>query len=209
VSPVRDTLIEARRSPLDPVHRRGQALGLSRRARPRQASHAVTDAHDVKTIAVVGATGLQDSAVTRKLLREGWRVRALTRDPNGQRARDLAALGAEVMGSDAADPASLERSFAGVHGVYSVQNHHIAGYEGEVRQGRNVADVVARAGVAHLVYASAGTGIAGTGIGSWETKVEVAEHARRSGAPLTVLRPMAFMELMTERKFYPRPPSGI
>lgn len=127
----------------------------------------------------------------------------LTRDPEGKRARALAALGAEVMKADAEDPMSLERNFAGVYGVYNVQNHHISGYEGEVRQGKNVSDVATRAGVAHLVYGSAGTGVAGTGIGSWETKTEVAEHMRRLGVPLTVLRPMAFMELMTERKFFP------
>ena len=156
-----------------------------------------------KTIAVVGATGLQGTAVTRRLLQEGWRVRALTRNPDGKQARALAALGADVIRADSADPASLERSFAGVHGVYSIQNHHISGYDGEITQGKNVADAVARTGNPHLIYASAGTGTAGTGVGSWETKVAVTEHMRQLGMPLTVLRPLAFMELMTERKFYP------
>ena len=159
--------------------------------------------HEGKTIAVVGATGLQGSAVTRRLLQEGWRVRALTRNPDGKQARALATLGADVIRADSADEASLERSFAGVYGVYSVQNHHISGYDGEITQGKNVAEAVTRTGHPHLVYASAGTGRAGTGIGSWETKVAVTEHMRRLGMPLTVLRPMAFMELMTERKFYP------
>jgi uncharacterized protein YbjT (DUF2867 family) len=59
-------------------------------------------------------------------------------------------------------------------------------------------------GVAHLVYGSAGIGRSRTGIGSWETKIDVAAHARRSGVPLTELRPMAFMELMTEKRFYPQ-----
>ena len=156
-----------------------------------------------RAIAVVGATGLQGTAVTRRLLQEGWRVRALTRNPDGKRARAIAALGADVVSADSEDQASLERSFAGVHGVYNVQNHHISGYDGEVAQGKNVAEAVARVDNAHLVYASAGTGVEGTGIGSWETKVTVTEHMRRLGIPLTVLRPMAFMELMTERKFYP------
>jgi uncharacterized protein YbjT (DUF2867 family) len=159
--------------------------------------------HEGKTIAVVGATGLQGSAVTRRLLQKGWRVRALTRDPDGKQARALATLGADVIRADSADQASLERSFAGVLGVYSVQNHHISGYDGEISQGVNVAEAVARTGNPHLVYASAGTGTAGTGVGSWETKIAVTEHMRRLGMPLTVLRPTAFMELMTARKFYP------
>jgi uncharacterized protein YbjT (DUF2867 family) len=159
--------------------------------------------HELETIAVVGATGLQGGAVARQLLREGWPVRALTRDPDGKRARALVGAGAEVVRTDAADPAALDRSFAGASGVFSVQNHHVSGYDGEVAQGRNVAEAAARAGVRLLVYASAGTGAGGTGVGSWETKVQVTEHVRRLGIPFCALRPMAFMELMSERKFYP------
>lgn len=98
----------------------------------------------------------------------------------------------------------MKRTFADVHGVYNVQNHHLSGYDGEVQQGKNVVDAAVSAGVAHLVYGSAGIGTPETGIGSWETKVDVAEHARRSGVALTELRPMAFMELMTEKRFYPQ-----
>ena len=156
-----------------------------------------------KVIAVVGATGLQGGALSRRLLHHGWPVRALTRNPDGAPARALAALGADVVKADSEEPASLARSFAGVHGVYSVQNHHISGHDGEVRQGKNVADAAARAGVAHLVYASTGNGTGGTGIGSWDAKAIVAEHARGLRVPLTVLRPTAFMELTTEKKFYP------
>lgn len=159
---------------------------------------------DGRTIAVVGATGLQGRAVSRRLLDQGWRVRALTRDPDGAGARELASLGAEVVRADSEDRAGLERSFAGAVGVYSVQNHHISGHDGEVRQGKNIADAVVAATVSHLVYASTGNGRPGTGIGSWEAKVVVAEHARSLGVPLTVLRPTAFMELMTEKRFYPQ-----
>lgn len=159
--------------------------------------------HDGKLIAVVGATGLQGRAVVRQLLAQGWPVRALTRNPEGDAARALAALGAEVLKSDSADRASLERRFAGAHGVYSVQNHHISGLNGEMEQGKNVADAAAAAGVGHLVFASAGTGDRGTGVGSWDVKFAVIDHIRQVGVPLTVLRPMAFLELMTEKRFYP------
>jgi uncharacterized protein YbjT (DUF2867 family) len=162
------------------------------------------DEFEGKTIAVVGATGLQGSAVARRLVQDGWRVRALTRKPEGGRARQLAAIGAEVVQCDSADKEALQRAFAGAHGVYNVQNHHISGYDGEVQHGKNVVDAAASAGAAHLVYGSAGIGIPGTGIGSWDTKVDVADHARRSGVALTEVRPMAFMELMTEKRFYPQ-----
>jgi uncharacterized protein YbjT (DUF2867 family) len=159
--------------------------------------------HDARIVAVVGATGLQGGAVTRRLLTDCWRVRALTRNPGGRKARVLAQLGAEVVKADTSDPVSLERAFGGVDGVFSVQNHHISGIEGEVLQGKRVADVADRVGVTQLVYSGAGTGVKGTGIGSWEAKVEVAAYLRTLDLPATILHPTAFMELMTEPKFFP------
>lgn len=155
------------------------------------------------TIVVTGATGLQGGAVTRHLLDDGWSVRALTRNAASPKARALAALGAEVMQGDMADPASLQPVFAGAYGVYSLQNPFISGPDGEVSQGKHVADAAKHTGVQHLVYASAGTGQAGTGIPSWETKLQVEAYTKGLELPLTVLRPMALMELMTDRKFFP------
>jgi uncharacterized protein YbjT (DUF2867 family) len=154
-------------------------------------------------IVVTGATGLQGGAVSRHLLRGGWHVRGLTRNAASRRAQALAAAGAEVVQGDMDDIATLLPLFAGAYGVYSVQNPMISGPAAEVRQGRHVADAARRSGVRHLVYGSAGIGRSGTGVPSWETKVQVEDHIRALGLPLTILRPMAFMELMTERKFAP------
>jgi uncharacterized protein YbjT (DUF2867 family) len=155
------------------------------------------------TIVVTGATGLQGGAVARRLLEDGWRVRGLTRNSASKRAHALAALGAEVVQGDMVEAASLRPAFEGAYGVYSVQNPFIGGPEAEVRQGKNVADVANEVGVEHLVYGSAGTGQRGTGVPSWETKLQVEDHMKALGLSLTILRPMAFMELMTNRKFFP------
>jgi uncharacterized protein YbjT (DUF2867 family) len=159
--------------------------------------------HDARIIAVVGASGLQGGAVTHRLLKDHWPVRALTRNPEGKKAQALTQLGTEVVKADLSDPVSLERAFDGVHGVFSVQNHHLSGYEGEVRQGKQVAEVAERVGVSQLVHSGAGPGVKGSGVGSWETKLEVAAYLRTLDLPATILHPTAFMELMTERKFYP------
>jgi uncharacterized protein YbjT (DUF2867 family) len=79
----------------------------------------------------------------------------------------------------------------------------ISGLEGEIRQRKNVADVAKEAGMGHLVYGSAGTGTPGTGIASWESKLTVQAHMEALELPLTVVRPMAFMELMTDKDLYP------
>jgi uncharacterized protein YbjT (DUF2867 family) len=154
-------------------------------------------------ILVTGATGHQGGAVTRHLLAAGWPVRALTRDASSQKAHALAGIGAEVVQGDMGDPATLRPCMDGACGVYSVQNPMISGMDAEISQGRNIADVAREAGVRHLVYGSAGTGESGTGISSWESKLQVEAHMRSLELPVTILRPMAFMELMTDRMYYP------
>jgi uncharacterized protein YbjT (DUF2867 family) len=155
------------------------------------------------TVAVVGATGRQGSAVTRHMLADGWHVRALTRRPRSKAARELAALGAEVIQAELSDASSLVAAFDGVHGVYSVQNPMTSGLDAEVVHGKNVADAAKKVGVHHLVYGSAGVGVPGTGVGSWDSKVAVEAHMKALSLPITVLRPMAFMELMTDKAFFP------
>jgi uncharacterized protein YbjT (DUF2867 family) len=154
-------------------------------------------------IVVTGATGLQGGAVTRHLLKDGWHVRGLTRNASSKQARALAALGAEVVQGDLGEVGSLRPVFEGTYGVYSVQNTFTDGPEQEVRQGKNVADMAKDVGVQHIVYGSAGIGRKGTGIPSWETKLQIEDHMKALDSPLTILRPMAFMELMTNKKFFP------
>jgi uncharacterized protein YbjT (DUF2867 family) len=156
-----------------------------------------------RTIVVTGATGLQGGAVARRLLQDGWHVRGLTRNAASKQAQALRALGAEIVQGDMAEAASLRRAFEGAYGIYSVQNPFVGGPEAEVRQGKNVAEVAKEVGVEHLVYGSAGTGRKGTGVPSWETKLQIEDHMRALGLPLTILRPTAFMELMTHKKFFP------
>ncbi|KAL1638592.1 hypothetical protein SLS58_008805 [Diplodia intermedia] len=65
-----------------------------------------------KTIAVTGATGTQGGSVARVLLESGsWKVRAITRNPNGDAAKALAAQGAEVVAADFNDEGSLVKAF--------------------------------------------------------------------------------------------------
>jgi uncharacterized protein YbjT (DUF2867 family) len=156
-----------------------------------------------RTIVVTGATGRQGGAVARHLVTDGWRVRGVTRSPDSTAAKELAGLGVELARADMTDRARMRAVCDGAHGVFSVQNPMISGEQGERAQGRNVVDAAADAGVAHVVYGSAGPGTPNTGVAAWDVKLEIAEYARGRGLPLTVLRPMAFMELMTDKDLYP------
>src|SRR5713226_4292009 len=123
-----------------------------------------------KTVLVAGATGRQGGAVIRHLLLRGWKMRALTRNPGGAAARDLASQDVEVTEGNLEDPASLARALRDVYGVYSVQDFWAVGAKGEVRQGKNLADAARKAGVHHFVYGSVGGVDRNSGIGHWETK---------------------------------------
>ena len=155
------------------------------------------------TVAVVGATGRQGSATARHLIAAGIDVRALTRDPRSTASRALGDLGADVRRVELDDAGSLRAAFEGAHAAFNVQNPMTSSIEAEVRHGRNVAAAAAEAGLGHIVYGAAGVGDRETGVPSWDSKLAVAEAFRERDLPLTILRPMAFMELMTDKGFYP------
>src|SRR5215213_11550645 len=149
-----------------------------------------------RIIAVTGATGQQGGAVARKLLAEGWKVRALTRDLDKPAARELASLGAEVVPGDMDNRAELDAAFDGAYGVFSVQNFWLpnVGFEGEIRQGKNVADAVKAAGIQHLVYSSVGSAHRGLGQKHFESKWIIEQYIHSLDIPSTILRPVAFFE---------------
>ena len=149
-----------------------------------------------KIIAVTGATGLQGGAVARKLLAEGWQVRALTRDFDKPAAQELKALGAELVAGDLDNRAELDAAFKGAYGVFSVQNFWLpnVGFEGEVKQGKAVADAAKAAGVQHLVYSSVGSAHRGMGQKHFESKWLIEQYIHTLDVPYTIFRPVAFMD---------------
>jgi uncharacterized protein YbjT (DUF2867 family) len=147
-----------------------------------------------RLILVCGATGKQGGAVARSLLDRGYRVRALTRDPQKPEAQALADQGAEVVQGDMEDRTAMDRVLEGTYGVFSVQNFWETGYDGEVRQGKTVADAAKETGVEHFVYSSVGSAHRQTGIPHFESKWQVEEHVRQIGLPYTILRPTYFMQ---------------
>ena len=149
-----------------------------------------------KVIAVTGATGQQGGAVARKLLADGWKVRALTRDENKPAAQALAQAGAELVAGDMDSRSDLDAAFQGAYGVFSVQNFWLpnVGYEGEIRQGKNVADAAKAAGVQHLVYSSVGAAHRGMGQKHFESKWIIEQYIQDLNIPYTILRPAAFFE---------------
>lgn len=152
-----------------------------------------------KVILITGATGKQGGATLRHLAkRGGFKLRAFTRKPDGEAAKAVAALGAEIAAGDFNDAASLERAMTGVWGVFAVQNTWEAGVEGEEEQGKRVAKIARDKGVQHFVYTSVGSADENTGIPHFENKFRVEQTVKKLGFPsYVILRPVFFMENMT------------
>jgi uncharacterized protein YbjT (DUF2867 family) len=111
-----------------------------------------------KVIAVVGATGAQGGGLVRAILADrsgAFRARALTRNPNSEKAKALADAGAEVVAANVDDPASLRRGFDGAYGAFCVTffwDHFSA--ERERTEGGYMAEAAKQAGIQHAIWST-------------------------------------------------------
>ena len=147
-----------------------------------------------RNILVTGATGQQGGAVARALLSRGHRVKALTRKPDSEAARQLVLAGAEIVAGDLADAASVVRAAKDVETMFLMGNSYEAGMQEETRQGIIAADAAKAAGVGHLIYSSVADADKKTGIPHFESKYLVEKHVVGLGIPYTISAPVAFME---------------
>jgi uncharacterized protein YbjT (DUF2867 family) len=113
---------------------------------------------DNKIIAVTGATGAQGGGLARAILASpdlGFSLRAITRNPDSEKAKALAAQGAEVVAADLDQPESLEKAFAGAYGAFCLTNYweHMDAAK-EEQQARNLANAAKSAGVEHAVWST-------------------------------------------------------
>lgn len=111
-----------------------------------------------KVIAVVGSTGAQGGSLARAILADpagGFACRAITRDPNKDKARALAAKRAEVVQADLDDVDSLRKAFGGAYGAFCVTNfwEHFSA-EKEKAQARNLADAAKASGLKHVIWST-------------------------------------------------------
>lgn len=113
---------------------------------------------DQRVIVVAGATGAQGGGLVRAILAHpeyGYGVRALTRNPASDKAKALAAAGAEVVACDITDEASTKAAFAGGHAAYCVTFfwEHFSP-ETEILQATNMAKAAAAAGMSHVIWST-------------------------------------------------------
>ncbi len=113
---------------------------------------------DKKIIAVVGATGAQGGGLIRAILNdpEGEFIpRAITRNKNSDKAKELEELGVEVVEANVDDKESLINAFAGAYGAYCVTffwDHFSP--DREKQQAKNQADAAKEAGINHVIWST-------------------------------------------------------
>ncbi|WP_276255207.1 NmrA/HSCARG family protein [Halomontanus rarus] len=147
-----------------------------------------------ETVLVVGSTGTQGGAVARHLLERDIKVLALTRDKDKSAAHDLAERGAEIVEGDISEKNTIEPLLEDADGIFCVTNFWEHGYEDEVEQGTNVAELAAEVGVDHFVFSSVGGAERDTGISHFDSKWEIEERIRDLELPATIVRPVFFMQ---------------
>ena len=113
---------------------------------------------DKKIIAVVGATGAQGGGLVRAIQADKsgqFAARAITRNPNSEKAQALKAAGVEVVAADLDKPETLSKAFAGAYGAFLLTNfwEHFSP-ERELAQARNMAQAAKSAGVQHVIWST-------------------------------------------------------
>jgi uncharacterized protein YbjT (DUF2867 family) len=143
-------------------------------------------------ILITGATGQQGGVLANRLLTDGYKVRALTRNP--EKAQALRGLGAEIVVGDLKNRASLDQAFQSVKRVFLVTTPFEEGVNAEEKQGIDLIDAAKSAGVEYLVYSSVASAQRHTDIPHFESKWNVEQYLRRSGLRHSIIRPVFFME---------------
>jgi uncharacterized protein YbjT (DUF2867 family) len=113
-----------------------------------------------KTLAVFGATGHQGSGIINYVLNDPelsqqYKIRAITRDVNSDKAKKLKE-NVEVVQGDALNRASLEKALEGAHTIFAMTTPDFSpdALEVEYNIGKTIADVAVQKGVEYLIFST-------------------------------------------------------
>ncbi len=111
-----------------------------------------------KIVTVFGATGAQGGGLVRAILADKnseFKVRAVTRDANSEKAKALAQLGAEIVEADIDDANSIKKTLEGAFGAFFVTffwEHFSA--EKEYQEVSNFIQAARGQNVQHIVWST-------------------------------------------------------
>ena len=154
---------------------------------------------DAKTVALAGGSGFIGRAIARRLLASGQiRVRILTRNPEGARAK-LDLPGVEFVRADIGEPASLKDALIGANTIvdaiqfdgYPVENPRRGLTFERIDYGGVVAliDAAKQAGVQQFIYVSGAAADENSTHPGFRAKGRAERVIRESGLTYTIFRP--------------------
>ncbi|MEO6734496.1 MAG: NmrA/HSCARG family protein [Ferruginibacter sp.] len=149
-------------------------------------------------ILVTGATGAQGGSVANALLKENkFAVRALTRNSNSARAKELAKAGAEIVVGTLDDIESLKRAMKGCYGVFGVTNYW-EHFETEYFHGKNLIEAVHQSGIKHFVFSTSRSynklSNGAFPVACCDIKNELQEYTKRLSIPATFIHVALYYE---------------
>lgn len=151
---------------------------------------------DARSVLVTGATGNQGGAVVDALLdrEESFDIYGLTRDAASEAAAAVAEKGVTMVEGDLGEKETLRPHVEAVETVYAVTNFWTQGYDAQVQQGKNLAEVAAEVGVDHFVFSGVGSHEEETGIPHFDSAWEIEQHIHEQDLPATILKPVFFYQ---------------
>lgn len=113
-----------------------------------------------KVLAVLGATGQQGGSVIKYVLNDPelsqkYKIRAITRDDNSEKAKQLK-KNVEVVQGDVLNRASLETALTGAHTVFAMTTPSLGpgGLEVEYNSGKTIAEVAVEKGIEYIIFST-------------------------------------------------------
>lgn len=155
-------------------------------------------------IFIVGGTGTLGQTLVRMLREQGKPVRVLVRPGSVAKAEPLRALGAELIGGDIRDKASLELGCRGADVVISAtsagsdrrdESRRMAEYQGPL----NLLDAARAAGVKQYIFTSTLFPKNPVGYRFVWAKLMAEEAIQKSGVPYTIFRPCGLFYEIVQR----------
>ncbi|NJN14967.1 MAG: SDR family oxidoreductase [Oscillochloris sp.] len=155
-------------------------------------------------IFIVGGTGTLGQTLVRMLREQGRQVRVLVRPGSVAKAEPLRALGAELIGGDLRDQASLELGCKGAQVVISAtsagedrrpQSRRLAEYQGPL----NLLKAAKAAGVEQYIFTSTLFPRNPVGYKFVWAKLMAEEAIQQSGVPYTIFRPCGLFYEIVQR----------
>ncbi|KYQ89195.1 putative epimerase [Tieghemostelium lacteum] len=105
-----------------------------------------------KLISVFGATGAQGGSVARALLKNGYKVRAFSRNIDSASSLELKKLGAELYKIDMDQPeCDIQKALENSDGLFLVTNFW-SFFEKEEEYGKKVVNAALKANIKHIVF---------------------------------------------------------